>query len=333
MSFLDARRVHLASELRMVHIDFPRSKNLREHVRQLLSSHLAGLAIGEPFETGALVVTGASRNGKTREIRSLLAEVRNDHDIRDTISELANEQGETRSETPAIAVSCDLSGKLTWKDLGEKTAHALGLPVRSGLTQARVWGEVIIQARRRGVVIIHYDECQHIFGQGAEKTNAKVIDCFKSLLKDSDWPIMLVLSGVPLLDSFIDADSPEAEQFRPLARRCRLPDISEATDLRTLADICFAYGDVAGIDVEPLLLEDFLQRLAYASSWRWGLAIEFIIEAVIRTVERGASEVSTEDFVTGFAEKYGLEPDYSPFTLSDYRGHIDPEKLLHLSSA
>lgn len=71
-------------------------------------------------------------------------------------------------------------------------------PATGRLTQRQVWDRVVLQAKLQGVVGIHYDECQHIFSSGAD-ARAKTLDSFKSLLKQSEWPLMLILSGVDTL--------------------------------------------------------------------------------------------------------------------------------------
>ena len=46
----------------------------------------------------------------------------------------------------------------------------------------------------------------HIFAQTGESTNRHILDSFKTLLKDSRWPMMLILSGVPDLAQHIQKE-------------------------------------------------------------------------------------------------------------------------------
>ena len=89
-------------------------------------------------------------------------------------------------------------------------------------------------------------------------------------------------------------------------------------------------ADSVGIDFEPLSTEDFFERLNFASLSRWGLAIEFLIEAFVECSLNGRTTITIGDFVETFAERSEIPKAMSPFTAPDYDEILDPATLIKL---
>lgn len=191
MSYIDEDQAQLTEKTAALYYELPRRKTLDKQLSKRVSVHFGMLRSGCRFESRGLLITGSSRTGKTREINEV-------------IKRFNLERAILPNGLPARFVQCSLSSKLNWKDLGIKALAALGYPMNSQRPQTYIWGKVLDQAKLQGVIGIHFDECQHMFGSTKEASNRIVLDGFKALKKESSWPpLVLILSGVPELATYV----------------------------------------------------------------------------------------------------------------------------------
>lgn len=225
---------------------------------------------------------------------------------------------------PAKFASCVLAAKGTWKDLGRTTLTALGYPItgKTRRTLYEIWNLVVEQAKLQGVIGIHFDEAQHILRGKSENEVLIILDAFKTLMKTQEWPLMLILSGVPELDDYVRCE----RQLDRLLTRIQFREIDlgsgtedPAPDYEVLNEIVGSYAISAGLEVgECLLTGDFLHRLATAGAFRWGLVIEIVIDAVAAADSRGSAKVDLDDFVAVWCDKTGMNQLVTPFTHESY---------------
>lgn len=312
MSFVNMEKVKIAKQLKAAHFELPRANELKVAFQKCVEEYHLSQSISD-LEVRGLVVTGESRVGKTRELKSLVREF--------------NESGTIMPDgRPAKVVSCLLSGRVTFKDLGIKTLKALGYDLQGTRTQEYIWERVLDQAEGQGVIGIHYDECQHVFSDGA-KSNRIFLDSFKSMMKEPRWPLMMILSGVPTLAKYVQS----YEQLDNLVALVHFPEIHLKRDTDQLVSLLYKYADQAEIEIEELVTPDFLARLDHACSHRWGLVIELLIETLITSKLKGRTQLTVKDFAKQFSSRTGLPGKYSPFTAPDFREAFDPKRLLELS--
>ncbi len=292
---------------------FPRRDDIDQQMEDVITHYFARLEIGERFEARGLLVTAESRSGKTDEISAVIKQF-NDENLL------------LPSGLPARFVQCTLSGMLSWKDLGIKVLESLGFPMAAQRNQSYIWNEVVKQARLQGVIGIHFDECQHMFTETGKTTNAKVLDGFKSLCKNPDWPFALILSGVPALAGFVNSHDQLRELLNPVHfDLIRIPD-----DTPEMNSLCFAFADEVNINFEPLASEDFYDRLAFANGHRWGLVIEMLIKALTLCKLAGLSEIDISYFEKAFSQKTRIPFGFSPFSVDDYEEAFSPAEILRL---
>ena len=201
----------------------------------------------------------------------------------------------------------------------------MGYSVSPNRNAAYMWNLVLHQAREQGIIGIHYDEAQHVFGENTDRTNEQFLDDFKTLLKDRRWPLMLILSGVPSLARHVQ----QYEQLDELLIPVRLEsiDMGSREDIKELVDLVHTYADAAEVDITEIMTEDFLRRLSHASAFRWGIAIELLIEALILCRMSGARRCTVDHFAEAFAFRTKTPMGYSPFTVDDYETCLSPKKL------
>ncbi|WP_206611548.1 AAA family ATPase [Falsirhodobacter deserti] len=321
IDMVDMAAVRVAAPLKAVYYPFGRAETLRAAVKACLTDYYAKASVGTKFEARGVLVTGKSRAGKTRELMHLIQKI-NDAQIM------------MPSGLPARIVNCSLPARLNWKELGLKTLMALGYPGEGRRTTNAIWQMVRDQAKRQGVIGIHYDEAQHMFSDTGNAANRVVLDSFKAVMKEADWPLILILSGVPSLKTHIETDhaSEERKQLRflltPVHFELIRPKVQE--DIEELNTLAYTYADKAGIDFDPLSNVDFFERLSHAGAYRWGLVIEMMIEAFTICRAAGETKISVDHFSEAFSRIHGIPSGYSPFTVDDYLESFDPENLLSL---
>ena len=315
MSFINQEVVAASAPLKDAHFPFPRGEELFKAMSWCITDYYTKASSGRPFEARGLLVIGESRQGKTREIERLCTKF--------------NDASEIMPDgRPAKIIHCLLSGKVTWKDMGEKILEVLGYTLKGRPTQSHIWNRVIKCAQLQGVVGIHFDECQHVFSEKGDTTNQQILDSFKTLLKDSRWPLMLILSGIPSLATHVGKE----EQLARLLRTVRVADIdlTRQADMDELVHLAFSYAEKAGLDFDPVANQDFLERLAFACCNRWGLVIEMLIDAFTHAQTQGDKVCKADHFSHAFAETYSVPNGYSPFTMPNYRDSFDHATLMKM---
>jgi hypothetical protein len=312
MTFVNEEKIAIVKRLKAPHLEFPRAKTLKLAFQKCVEEYYLHQEI-QDMEVRGLIVTGQSRVGKSRELKKLIRDF--------NASETLMPDGR-----PAKIVSFLLSGRVTFKDLGIKTLTALGYDLQRNRTQEYIWERVIDQAAGQGVIGIHYDECQHVFGEGS-KSNRIFLDSFKSMMKEPRWPLMMILSGVPSLAEYIQS----YEQLDALVDPVHFTTIKIRRDQEQLTKLLFAFADEVDIEIEQIVTQDFLARLDHACSHRWGLVIELLIQTLAEAKVAGKSQLDVQDFAAQFALKKGLPKQYSPFTAPDFLQAFDPQRLLALN--
>ncbi|WP_340240969.1 AAA family ATPase [Sulfitobacter pontiacus] len=313
MSFVNRERIALLTELKAPLFEFPREAKLRSAFERCVEEHFTAQQIGGQ-EVRGLLVTGQSRIGKSRELNSLIRKFNE--------SETLMPNGR-----PAKIVSCLLSGRVSFKDLGIKTLRALGYDLHRPRTQEYIWERVLDQAKRQGVIGVHYDECQHVFIDGA-KSNKIVLDSFKSMMKEPHWPMMLILSGVPTLSDYIRS----YEQLEKLVDPVHFDEIRLKRDRDQLVKLLYCYADRVEMNIDELVTPDFLARLDHACSHRWGLVIELLIKTLVEVKVSGKNELEANDFAVQFAAQTGTLMRSSPFTAPDFLTAFDSQRLFEINS-
>ena len=283
---------------------FKRAKRLKKEFARIFSNHLGCLESGARFETESILVTGQSGSGKTKEIAELLK--------RFNASNILLPSGQ-----PARFAECALKGTLGWKDLGKNSMRAIGFPVANiaRLTKVELWERVVTEAKLAGVVGIHYDEAQHIFRKKSETDRLAILDSFKTLMKSHDWPLMLIFSGVPELDGYLQ----EEPQLYRLINRIRFKDISLPDEFDTVHEIVSSYALSSELELDGSIPhEDFYHRLVVAGAFRWGLVIKLTIKAIGVARETGMSALNAGHFIEAWVDKTDTNPAATPFTHSGF---------------
>ena len=302
--FIIPEVVEASSDFNGRYFPLERAKTLQANFAMMFSIHLGCLKSDEYFESEVLVLTGPSGAGKSREMNQLLTKFGASGSL-------------LPSGMPAKMVKCVLDRKVTWMSLGKRTLKAMkfDLAENARMTQIEIWDQVATQARLQGIVAIHYDETQHILAGKKDIAVEEILDCFKSLLKSTSWPLMLILSGVPELNLYV----PEFEQLARKVTQVTFEDIDYDKEALQVSEIVQNYALRAELEVDDdLLSEDFIHRLITAGAFRWGLVFSITKKAVMVALEDRSLALRREHYVAMWVNKTKMNHAATPFTHEAY---------------
>ncbi|MGT2442948.1 hypothetical protein ACU4I5_10165 [Ensifer adhaerens] len=155
-------------------------------------------------------------------------------------------------------------------------------------------------------------------------------DAFKSLTQMPDWPVRLILVGVPPLASFL-------ARKQLYNRRTVIPfdtvDADGNTDLveSILNTIVLTHAGMElriGLkDEEEMGKGDFLRRLMHACEAEFGSVVQMIRAAVELAMLAGREHVLIDDFIKTYASFSGCRPSKNVFKAANWE-ELDPSTAL-----
>jgi hypothetical protein len=316
--FVNMEKVDAVTSMVAAYYPFPRAVALKEAVSVCITDYFIGQNSGKTFEASGVFVTGNSRVGKSREIEQLLSKINASNTVMPT-------------GLAAHFISVKVPGSISFRELGEMVSVKLGYPADGRRTSKYIWDRNRDQARRQGVIGIHVDEAQHMFTDTGKSANRATLDSLKGLLKDSDWPFILILSGVPALRTHLETDTAaeERKQLRFLLSHVHFDMINprDGEHIQEVGMLAQTFAGGAQVSFDSLFSADFLQRISHAGLYRWGYVIQLMIDAFTICKLAGRKKVTRRDFSLACSKKYGLPDGFTPFDVDDYLNTFDPEIL------
>lgn len=299
------------AELKQVYYRHGGHVTLKAQFDELLAERRAELAMGVVQEARGIALLGASGSGKT----SAVARLFNRHP--DLL--LPTEGSET-----ADVISFKVPSPATLKNVGKEALTALGYPLERERSAAITFGLVKSFLRKREVKFLHIDEVQDLYTSNSANVRQSVINTFKSLMQHPEWPVSLILSGMPDVREMLNADPQLSRRMRPIT----LARLSYTADEAMLRDILGSYLSKAGLRPSAeLMTQDTLSRLLHSGAYEFGMVIEVIIEAIREAYKAGAEALEVIHFAQAMRLRVGCYDGMNPFIAPDYL-HIDPRNLL-----
>jgi len=185
------------------------------------------------------------------------------------------------------------------------------------------WVRVRDQLALQNILFLHIDDLQRVLHQLSEEEIQKVRDTLTDLMAAEDWPVQLILSGLPELVPFVRAD----RQLRRRLRFMSLPRLSEQEHAEFVAAAIKKYAETTGLAVKTDPEQSIVGRLLHAGQYEMGITLEIIGEAVEFALERAAGSLTVTDFADAYAERNLLPDDQNPFMAYDW-DRIDTSRLV-----
>jgi hypothetical protein len=260
----------------------------------------AGVMTGDHFEGTGIAVIGESGSGKTKEINALLKRFGDKPDMM--------ESGLERK-----FLQYALAGETTWKALGLQLLALLDYPLKANRTEHEIWSRVRFQMKARGIWLLHIDECQHMFQTLGSNESKKVINSIKTCMKDREWPILVVMSGIPELLEVVNLDPQLRNLVTPISLRC----VDTGRDLADLDAAFVGYCSLVGGDVEGLREKHIYERMAHGHEYLFGRVFRFMVEA-LASLPDDQSTITVEHLADCYARKTGCIPGFNVFLQDDF---------------
>jgi hypothetical protein len=269
--------------------------------------------VGRLREGRALTVSGGPGTGKSRTLdRHFLKR-----------EEFA---GYCDRNSDCMLISITAPSPCTLRLLGMSVLAALGYETTRELKANAVWDLVHHQLELRGVRFLHIDELQHVLQSRNPLEIAKVQDTLKGLMQHRQWPVWLILSGLPGIATMLSSD----EQVWRRARHVVFEDLTLERDAELVRRLISFYGaDKAALSIGNLANDEFVTRLLHAAIFRFGIAIELIQDSIRHALLLGSATLGVEHFAAAFAARTGCVPDRNIFTMPQDWHLVDPREALH----
>ena len=223
--------------------------------------------------------------------------------------------GVTNSLCPLVSVVAPSPFNL--KQLGVSILNALGYPTDRDMRENVVWQRVRAQIRLQGILFLHIDDCQDVLREADVKEIRKIRNTLKGLMTSFNWPLQLILSGLPELIPFSQAD----RQVRRRLKYVHLRPVS-AEDNDMIDEAIRDYAKAAGLKFGVRAGDELVDRLTHTAQNAMGLAFELLLEAIEIALRGGRKALTMEEFSDVYAARTLQAADQNPF-ISDEWSVID----------
>ncbi|WP_210168812.1 ATP-binding protein [Aureimonas sp. AU22] len=202
----------------------------------------------------------------------------------------------------------------------------LGYPLERDLKPPAAWKLLRRQLRARQVRFLHIDEAQHMLNVGDPDSMKELSDALKMLLEDRDWPVSLILTGMPELADFLSI-------YRQIQRRSRKIILHE---LRYPQDEELMSWIVSTIVTKHAKLKinfewggNFLARLHHAANRQFGTLTQIVRASIERALVENpeAVTVTKAHFIQAYALFSGCAPEQNIISARDWEA-IEPLNAL-----
>lgn len=296
--------------LRGIFAENPTYLALERQFHDLLDRRRAELAAGVVFEAPGIALIGTSGAGKTEAVGRLLK----------TLPTPTNKNVE---ENICEVLSFIVPSPTTLKFLGQTGLREIGFPLRRDKTSQIIWDMFRDHLRDRKTLFLHLDEAQHLSSHETKGEMQSVINTLKSLMQNPQWPVGLILSGTPTLNTILNNDPQLARRFYSI----KFPALNAIQDTEQILATVAYYAEQAQLTAgDNLLTQDFAARAIHAANGEYGLLIEYTIDAIENALRRKQSALYVENYRDWFERKAGCLDGLNPFHAVNFE-RIDCRKL------
>lgn len=313
-SLMDPKRLAIADRVAKLHNEYlplDRDELLWEKLNALVASTSAP-ATGKPDKRRILAVVGRSGAGKTTALLKHTSRIKE-------MQPRVDKDGVKIYPTLFMEAASPCTPRL----VAINGLMALGHTPPDRIRENEAWLLFRRLLKVHKVMFIVIDEAQNAIETASVREATVIGDAFKSLTQMPDWPVRLVLAGVPPLGSFL-------ARKQLYNRRTVVPfdtlDAAGNTDLvrEILTTIVTKHAEMQ-VDVD--LDGDFLDRLMHACDAEFGSVVQMIRGAVELAILDERTSVLQQDFIRVYADFSGCRPSKNVFKADNW-AELDPSTAL-----
>ena len=303
--------VDLGPKLRQVYIRTDQDDALATVFDEALYELLMTAKNGSRLEGRGIALLGHSGAGKSATVERLLR----NHPV-------FAEGGVNQPGCRVLSVTC--MGSCTLGVLGADLTKASGYDVKDGLRENKIWQLFRGRLEMLGILLVHVDEVNNLIENGNEAEHKRIINNFKALINNRNWPVLLLITGTTTIEPVLSSD-------RQLARRIdwrKLEKLRSPDDNATLTGHIEALCRLAGLEIPEAAATTIAPRLVHASCYQLGIAAQLTVKAVENAVTGRKFKLAMEHYAAAFARRTGCLADANPF-VCDHWADTNPTIVLN----
>ena len=306
-SRMDNQSLRLAvrmAEINLRYLATKRDKDIETELK-LLIGNAAVAAGGYQIERRCLAVIGETGAGKSRSVARAIA-------ARPEFQPRVTGMTETM---PIVFIKAPRPSNLLV--IAYELLEKLGYPLERELKAPAAWKLVRRQLKVRKVRFIHIDEAQHMLNMRDHDSMQQLSDALKMVMEQDDWPVSLILTGMPELADFLSI-------YGQVARRSHKVHLENLVFPRDAKLVLWIVRTIieqhAGMTFAFKWDEVFLARLCHAANRQFGALTQIVRGAVERALidDIDATTVSLNHFVRSYEVFSGCKPDQNVVSARDW---------------
>lgn len=317
-------RVKLIGKMSDMYIGTPRDEDLKLALDAMIENAAAEL-FGKAGKRRALFLIGESGSGKTTAIEKHIS---------------ARPQFWPRTTADGARVrpmiSFEAPKPLTLKGLARTGLRELGYEVRNkNMTEMELFELWKQQLKEQSVLFMHIDEMQHVIRGNSQTEIQNVSDVVKSLLQIPDWPLHIILSGVPALAQFLHRENETDRQLKNRSTIIELKKMTFPHDVKVMKKIMVhIITNEAGLLADSDVSEnDFVHRQIHASQGAFGSMIQMIRSACEQAIRRNDNTVTPLHFGAAYSMFSGCRPSQNIFVEDNWQTIMPDNSLAEILRA
>lgn len=186
----------------------------------------------------------------------------------------------------------------TMAGLGREMAMRLGYKLHRQLPEDLVFQRVRAQLYVQGTRVVVINEFQHVLDAPARKGLRHLTDTLKNLLQEDDWPIHLILLGLPESYDMIKRDRKEQMEARVLHHPLEPLVASEhGAEIAAMIEEVFS---IAGLRSAMPFTDEFAKRLFHGARYRLGLVFRMLHFVIEDALDSGETEVGIDHWIDAY---------------------------------
>jgi Bacterial TniB protein len=228
--------------------------------------------------------------------------------------------GEKGKWCPLVSIAAPAPSTLG--QVGIRLLELFDYDLQRDIRENNAWLRVRQQLRLNNILFVWIDDLNNVLHVSSEEEIQKIRDTLKDLMSNPEWPVQLIVSGVPDLLPFFRKDRQIRRRFRYLFLTKLTPN-EHAEFLKSSLEH-YAKEAELHLAIEPA--EELAGRLLHAAQYEMGTTLEIAAEAVEEALDRNSRKLQMVDFQNAFARRNFLPDDQNPF-ISPAWHTIDTSRL------
>ncbi|MGV2103875.1 ATP-binding protein [Rhizobium sp. 21-4511-3d] len=181
--------------------------------------------------------------------------------------------------------------------MGREMAFRLGYRNQRQLNKDLVFQRVRAQLQLRGIKLVFIDDFQNLVSGHKAKEIAQEL---KLLLQDEDWPVHIMIAGLPNSE-LITLEDPTMEMEARIRLR-HLKELNFRQHHKKIRKMILEVLQIAGLETSMPLHEEFLARLIHGARNRLGLIFKMLHFAIEDALDSGERAIGSDHWERAYME-------------------------------